>query len=64
LRAGILGIAEAGRVYVGGSSPGGWHTRTGEGIWLGAANASPVVTLTRTTEPGQTGLRLGLGLNF
>ena len=64
LRAGILGIAEAGRVYVGGSSPGGWHTRTGEGIWLGAIDASPVVTLTRTTEPGQTGLRLGLGLNF
>jgi hypothetical protein len=64
LRAGILGIAEAGRVYVGGSSPGGWHTRTGEGIWLGAIDASPVVTFTRTTEPGQTGLRLGLGLNF
>jgi hypothetical protein len=64
LRAGILGIAETGRVYVGGSSPGGWHSRTGEGIWLGRADASPVVTLTRTTEPGQTGLRLGLGLNF
>jgi len=64
LRAGILGIAEAGRVYVGGSSPGGWHSRTGEGIWLGRVDASPVVTLTRTTEPGQTGVRLGLGLNF
>jgi hypothetical protein len=51
-------------VYVGGSSPGGWHSRTGEGIWLGRVDASPVVTLTRTTEPGQTGVRLGLGLNF
>ncbi len=64
LRAGVLGVAEAGRVYVGGSSPGGWHSRTGEGIWVGRADASPVVTLTRTTEPGHTGLQLGLGLNF
>jgi hypothetical protein len=64
LRAGAVGIAEAGRVYVGGSSPGGWHSRTGEGIWLGRMDASPVVTLTRVTEPGQTGIRLGLGLNF
>ena len=63
-RAGVVGIAEAGRVYVGGSSLGGWHSRTGEGIWLGRMDASPVITLTRTTEPGQTGLRLGLGLNF
>jgi hypothetical protein len=28
LRAGIVGVAEAARVYVGGSSPGGWHART------------------------------------
>lgn len=64
LRAGVVGIAEAGRVYVRGSSPGGWHSRTGEGIWLGRIGASPVITLTRTTEPGQTGIRFGLGLNF
>jgi len=64
LRAGIIGIAEAGRVYVGGSSPGGWHSRTGEGVWFGLGNASPVVTLMRTTEPGHRGLGLGLGLNF
>ena len=35
LRAGIIGLAEAGRVYVDGSSPGGWHSRTGEGMWFG-----------------------------
>ena len=64
LRAGIVGVAEAARVYVGGSSPGGWHARTGEGVWFGRGDASPVVTLMRTTEPGHTGLRLGLGLNF
>lgn len=64
MRAGVMGIAEAGRVYVDGRSPDGWHSRTGEGIWVGRADASPVLTLARTTEPGQTSLRFGLGLNF
>jgi hypothetical protein len=61
---GVMGVAEAGRVYVGGSSPGGWHTRTGEGVWFGQGSASPIVTIMRTTEPGHTGIGLGLGLNF
>jgi len=64
LRIGVMGVAEAGRVYVGGSSPGGWHTRTGEGVWFGQGSASPIVTIMRTTEPGHTGIGLGLGLNF
>jgi len=64
LRTGIIGVAEAGRVYVGGASPGGWHSRTGEGVWFGMGSASPVVTLMRTTEPGHSGIQLGLGLNF
>jgi hypothetical protein len=64
LRMGIVGLAEAGRVYEDGSSPGGWHSRTGEGIWVGRGDASPVVTFARTTEPGRTGVRVRLGLNF
>jgi hypothetical protein len=64
LRAGIMGIAEAGRVYLDGQSPGGWSTRAGGGLWFGRADASPVVTLIRTTEPGRTGFHIGLGLNF
>jgi hypothetical protein len=64
LRMGLMGIAEAGRVYVGGNSPGGWHSRTGEGVWFGQGSASPIVTIMRTTEPGHTGIGLGLGLNF
>jgi hypothetical protein len=63
-RAGVLGLAEAGRVYLGGESPGGWHSLTGEGIWLGRGDASPVITLTHTTEPGRGGMHLRLGLNF
>jgi hypothetical protein len=64
LRAGMVGVAEAGRVYVRGSSPGGWHTTTGGGLWLARGNASPVVTLVRTNERGHSGLQLGFGLNF
>jgi hypothetical protein len=64
LRAGIMGLAEAGRVYLGGASPGGWSSRSGGGIWLGRDDASPVVTLIRTTEKGRSGLQLGFGLNF
>jgi hypothetical protein len=61
---GVLGLVEAGRVYDRGASPGGWHARTGEGIWFGLGDASPVVTLVRTTEPGHTGVHIGLGLHF
>jgi hypothetical protein len=64
VRVGILGLAESGRVYDGGRSPGGWHARTGEGIWFGRGDASSVITLTRTTEPGHAGIHLRLGLNF
>ena len=63
LRVGVMGLAEAGRVYEGGSSPGGWHQRTGEGLWLGMRGVASVITLARTTEPGHTGLQLRFGLN-
>jgi hypothetical protein len=35
---GVLGFADAGRVYVDGQSPGGWHTAAGGGIWVGYLN--------------------------
>jgi hypothetical protein len=31
---GIFGFADAGRVYVDGATPGGWHTGVGGGIWF------------------------------
>jgi hypothetical protein len=31
---GVLGFADAGRVYIDGASPGGWHTSVGGGVWL------------------------------
>jgi hypothetical protein len=34
----VLGFADAGRVYVDGDSPGGWHTAAGGGFWVGSPN--------------------------
>jgi hypothetical protein len=38
LDVGALGFADAGRVYVNGDSPGGWHTAEGAGFWVGYLN--------------------------
>ncbi len=33
---GVFGLADAGRVWMDGESPGGWHTGVGGGLWLTA----------------------------
>jgi hypothetical protein len=64
MRAGILASAEAGRVYVDSSSPGGWHTSTGGGVWMGLSNQSFIVSCTVTTEQGRTGVHCQTGLGI
>lgn len=63
VRAGITGVAEAGRVYFDGSSPGGWHATTGGGIWVGRIYGSQTLSLLETTGE-KHGLQFRLGLNF
>jgi hypothetical protein len=63
LRVGIMGLAEAGRVYDQGNSPGGWHPVTGGGLWFGR-DASAVLTIIRTTEQGRSGVHIATGLHF
>ena len=38
LDVGLIGFTDAGRVYVDGESPGGWHTAAGGGLWIGLLN--------------------------
>ena len=38
LDVGALGFYDAGRVYLNGQSPGGWHTAGGGGLWIGYLN--------------------------
>jgi len=64
MRAGVLGTAEAGRVYVNSASPGGWRASTGAGIWIGLSNQSFIVSCTVTSELGHKGLHCQTGLGI
>jgi len=67
LRAGVVGLAETGRVYDHGRSPGGWHSIAGGGVWFGLANIPSILTLTRAANPGdgdQASFQIRFGLNF
>jgi hypothetical protein len=63
VRAGVVGVAEAGRVYVDGSSPGGWHSTAGGGIWIGRVYGSQTLSLMETGG-FKSGVQLRLGLSF
>ena len=64
LDVGVLGLADAGRVYLKGLSPGGWHNAAGGGVWFGIADTRTIMTLTFTTEQGRSGLQIHSGLYF
>jgi hypothetical protein len=61
---GAFGFADAGRVYVKGNSPGGGHSATGIGFWLGILNPGTAVTLELGEGRGLTGARLRTGMIF
>lgn len=50
LDVGLLGFAEAGRVYIDGDSPGGWHTAQGAGIWVGIVNPGTSINVLFTNK--------------
>ena len=61
---GVVGQAEAGRVYLNGDSPDGWHTAVGGGLWVGLKDSPSVMTFTVTNERGRPGLHIKSGLGF
>ncbi len=64
---GIWGLfvnADAGRVYVDGDSPGGWHTSGGGGIWLAVLDRSNTVTFGIAASEERTAFYLGTGFGF
>jgi surface antigen Omp85-like protein len=61
LNTGVLAFTDAGRVYVDGKSPGGWHSVAGGGFWLGLVNPSTGVTLLLSNRVQQ---RVSLGVGF
>jgi outer membrane protein assembly factor BamA len=60
---GLLGFADAGRVFVKGDSPGGWHQVTGAGFWLGALNPVTSVSVMLTSQRDRRVL-LATGVSF
>ena len=60
---GVLGFTDAGRVYVNGSSPGGWHVVAGGGLWFGVPDQATGLSVTFTSS-AQKRVMLGTGLRF
>jgi len=63
MNVGVLGFADAGRVYMDGASPGGWHTGAGGGVWIGVLKPSASLTVTFTNSRERK-LLLGTGFAF
>jgi hypothetical protein len=61
---GVFGNMDAGRVYVDGESPGGWHTSGGGGIWVALLDRSNTVTFGIAASEERTALYLGTGFGF
>ena len=47
---GVLGFFDAGKVYVDGESPGGWHSGNGVGLWLGVLKYSTNLSVAYTNQ--------------
>lgn len=50
LDVGALGFMDAGRVYMNGESPGGWHSAAGAGIWIGFLDPGRSVNILVTSQ--------------
>ena len=63
LNIGALGFVEAGRVYVDGQSPNGWHTGVAAGAWLGVLNPGTSITVMASNRPERRWL-FGFGFDY
>jgi len=61
---GVFGAVDAGRVWVDGESPGGYHLGYGGGIWIGFLGARNVISVSWMKGDETEGLYFGLGFEF
>jgi len=61
---GVLGLFDAGRVWVDGASPGGWHTGYGGGIWLALRGTRSILSAAYAESDEDSGLYITLGFQF
>ena len=57
-------LADAGRVYLDGASPGGWHSAVGGGVWVSALHRSLLASLSVARSAERTGFYLKGGFLF
>jgi len=55
IRMGVFGLADAGRVYVDGDSPGGWHKAVGGGAWFSFLKPENTLTVAAAVDPDAVG---------
>jgi outer membrane protein assembly factor BamA len=60
---GLIGFADAGRVYVDNDSPGGWHTAAGIGGWIAVARPGTGVSILVTNRQERR-YTFGIGFHF
>lgn len=61
---GLLGLADAGRVYLDGASPGGWHSGLGGGVWLAFVDRANLLSFTVADGAEETRFYLRAGFTF
>lgn len=61
---GLVGLADLGRVYVAGASPGGWHNSAGGGIWLAPLDAINAVSIVVVRSGERHGIYARTGFMF
>ena len=64
LDVGVFGLAETGRVYLDGESPGGWHSAMGGGFWIGIIDPTSALSFSFTNNQERTGIFIKAGLSF
>ena len=47
---GVFGLADAGRVWLDGASPGGWHSAAGGGVWFATMNTAVSLSYARGNQ--------------
>ncbi len=62
-KTGLLGYTEAGRVFVDGRSPGGWHQISGAGFWIGVQSHATSLNVL-FTNGRERRILVGTGMNF
>jgi len=61
---GAFGLASAGRVFLDGASPGGWHTSVGGGIWITPAGQPSTIRIGVANSVESTKVFASVGLPY